>query len=232
MFKQSRTYLVSKKPCAHSREVAYPFVDDTLVEQVLADSLDQLYLFFRCQSRNHGFNHTSEGYFVDCDEAVVVHVGEEPHDELAIHAIGDASMPGNGIAKVLELECSLQSRCEETTKRSNERGKGCHDNNVKLYGSNGKGAPGRETIERRRNGVDMRNEDGVRDAEEDTRGRRGRRGGGRRGDNRVRVRTRTSLERPYAQGLHGNGEGIVVELVTKKKLDIIATEDAHGPHTY
>ena len=38
---------------------------------------------------------------------LVVHVGKETHDELAVHAISHTTMARNGITKVLDVEGTL-----------------------------------------------------------------------------------------------------------------------------
>ena len=57
---------------------------------------------------------------VDGDESVVVHVGEETHDELAVHTVGDTAVTGNRVTKILDLESALQTRGEETSKGSDQ----------------------------------------------------------------------------------------------------------------
>lgn len=74
---------------------------------------------------------------MDSNESVVVHVSEEAHDELTIHSISHASVAGNRVAKVLDLECSLQSGSKETAERSNERSESCQIESVQLDRSKG-----------------------------------------------------------------------------------------------
>jgi len=51
---------------------------------------------------------------------------------LAIHAVGDATVPGNTVPKVLDVECSLEPRCKEAAKGRHKRGKACKDEQVQL----------------------------------------------------------------------------------------------------
>lgn len=101
---------------------------------MLADPLDQLHLFLRCQLYC-GLNNISQGDVVKSNEAVVIHVGEKSHNELTVHTVGNATMPWNRISEVLDLEGSLQPRREEATKRRNERSKSRKDQNVELHWS-------------------------------------------------------------------------------------------------
>lgn len=89
---------------------------------------------------------------MDSNERVVVHVREEAHDKLAVHAVckrvsrcnhawlrkakqtRDTTMSGDGVSKVLNLEGTLESRSEESTKGSDETGKGSHGEDVELHG--------------------------------------------------------------------------------------------------
>lgn len=73
------------------------------------------------------------------DEALVVHEGEEAHYELAVHAVGDAAVAGNGFAEVLDLEGALEAGGEEAAEGGDERGEGGEDEDVKLHGRDGEG---------------------------------------------------------------------------------------------
>lgn len=102
---------------------------------MLANALDELYLLVRSQTRDRAFNYSSERDLVYRDEAVVVHVGEETHDELTVHAISDTAMARDRIAEVLDLECSLEAGSEEAAEWCNERGESREDENVHLHWS-------------------------------------------------------------------------------------------------
>ena len=85
---------------------------------MFADTLHQVHLLFWAQASDCSFDDASKRHLVDRDEAVIVHVGKETHDELTIHAISHTAMTGDGITKVLDLESPLDSRCKETTEGS------------------------------------------------------------------------------------------------------------------
>lgn len=118
---------------------------------MLAQPPNHLHLLFWGQSRDASLYDTSDGSLVNSDEAgktvsikkcaerlydslpLVVNKGEEAHDELAVHAVSHATVAGNRIAKVLDVECSLESGSKETTKWSNERSKGRENQDVELH---------------------------------------------------------------------------------------------------
>ena len=66
------------------------------------------------------------------NEARVVHKSNGSHDELAVHSVGHAAMSRNRVAKVLDLEGTLQSRCEEATEWSDQRGEGSERQDMEL----------------------------------------------------------------------------------------------------
>lgn len=99
----------------------YSFRDNALVVEMLAYSFHELHLLFRSQSRDCAFDNTAERDLIDRNEAVVVHVCEETHDELAIHSVRNTTMARNRIAEVLDFEGPLKSGSEEATKWSDER---------------------------------------------------------------------------------------------------------------
>ena len=74
------------------------------------------------------------------DETLIIHEGEEAHDELAIHAIGDAAVARDGLAEVLDFEGAFEARGEEAAKGRDERGEGCEDEDVELHGGDEDGA--------------------------------------------------------------------------------------------
>lgn len=78
-------------------------------------------------------NDRTNGSLVDCDERLVVHEGEESHDELAVHAICHASVAGDRVAKILDVEGTFEARGEETTEWSDERCKCRHGQDVELH---------------------------------------------------------------------------------------------------
>lgn len=65
---------------------------------------------------------------------MVVHVREEAHDELAVHAVSDATVTRDRLAEVLNLEGTLKTGGEEAAKGSNEGSEGGEDQDVELDG--------------------------------------------------------------------------------------------------
>lgn len=63
---------------------------------------------------------------------MIVHEGEESHDELAVHAVGDTAVTRDRFAKVFDLESTLQARRKESPEGSNERGKRSESQDVEL----------------------------------------------------------------------------------------------------
>lgn len=70
---------------------------------------------------------------------MVIHVREEAHYELAVHAIGDTAVAWDGVAKILDLEGAFEARGKETSKRRDERGECAEDEDVYLHWGHGKG---------------------------------------------------------------------------------------------
>jgi hypothetical protein len=94
---------------------------------------------------------------------LVVHVGKETHDELAVHTVSHTAMSGNGVTKVLDVEGTLQTRCEEATERSDQGSKGSENHDVELNrGDSDCGRQVRPVGRNERKLVSVRQEDGVR----------------------------------------------------------------------
>lgn len=70
---------------------------------------------------------------MNLDKGVEVHVGEEAHDELAVHTVRHAAVSWDRVAKVLNLEGALKTRSEEAAERSDERRKGGERQGVQLH---------------------------------------------------------------------------------------------------
>ena len=78
---------------------------------------------------------------------MVVQVREEAHNELAVHAVRDATVARNGVAEILDLEGALEARCEEAAKGRDERGERGEVEGVEVHGRDGDaevGADGEE----------------------------------------------------------------------------------------
>lgn len=69
---------------------------------------------------------------VDGNEAGVVEEGDGAHDELAVHAVRHATVTGNAVTKVLDLESALETGCEEATERCDPGSKGSQDEGVEV----------------------------------------------------------------------------------------------------
>lgn len=108
----------------------------------MAHALDKLNLLIGSQAGNGRLENSPQVDLVDRNEGVVIHVGEEAHDELAIHAVGDAAVAGDRVAKVLDLEGALETRGKETTEWGNQGRKRGQDESMELHGSKGDGPVG------------------------------------------------------------------------------------------
>lgn len=112
----------------------YSFRDCSLVVQILAQATDNLKLFLDSQTINGGLDDVPNTGLVHGNEAVVVHVGEESHDELAVHTVRNTTVARDRFAEVLDLESALKSGSEESTERRDQGGEGCENQNVELNG--------------------------------------------------------------------------------------------------
>lgn len=77
--------------------------------------------------------------FIHGNKTLVIHKGEQTHDELAIHAVGDAAMARDGFAKVFNFEGPFETRGEEAAKGGDEGGKSGEDEDVHLHRGDGDG---------------------------------------------------------------------------------------------
>ena len=100
---------------------------------MFADSLDKLHLLFHGKASDGCLDNSAEGYFVHCNEAVVVHVCKEAHDKLAIHAISDSTMPWDRIPKVLNFEGTLETRGKEAAEWCDKGGESSKNENMNLH---------------------------------------------------------------------------------------------------
>ena len=104
-----------------------------LIIQIFSQSSDDLYLLFCRQACNCGLDNAAHADFVDRNKTVVVHIREGSHDELAIHPVGHTSVTWDTVAKVLDLEGSLETRRKEASKGCNEGCEGSEDGDMELY---------------------------------------------------------------------------------------------------
>ena len=134
-----------------------------LVDKVSCEELDELDLLVGCQACDGSLKQIARGCLVHSDEALVVHESEEAHDELAVHAVGHSAVTRDRIAKVLDVERTLEAGGEEATERRNQRSEGRHDKDVELHRRDADG--GRQVGPVRRDErqlVGVRDEDRVR----------------------------------------------------------------------
>lgn len=104
-----------------------------LVAKIPRHVPNKLNLLVHSQARDSSLQDTTQPDLVRGDERVIVHEGEEAHDELTVHAIGHTTMPGNGVAKVLDFEGALESRGKEAAERRNQRSECGKDHGVDLH---------------------------------------------------------------------------------------------------
>lgn len=70
---------------------------------------------------------------------MVINIGEEAHDELAVHAVRHATVAGDRVTKVLDFEGTLEAGSKETTEGSDEGGKGGKDKGMHMQRLKGDG---------------------------------------------------------------------------------------------
>lgn len=128
---------------------------------MLAEDLDHLHLLLVGKAGDGRLNHAANSRVVHCNKTRVVEEGNGSHDELTVHAVRHAAVSGNRVAKVLDLECALQARREETTKGRNQRGKGPKHDDMELHGHDVKGTRDGKALGNKGDFIVARNEDGV-----------------------------------------------------------------------
>lgn len=115
------------------------------------------------QAHHRGLNHIPDTRLVDGNKALIIHKREKAHDELAIHAVGDAAVAGDGFAKVFDLEGAFEAGGEEAAEGGDQRGEGGEDEDVELHGRDVEGLRVAEEVGEV---VGLRDEDWVGDAGE------------------------------------------------------------------
>ena len=68
-----------------------------------------------------------------------VNIDKGGHQELTVESVHDSSMSRDQVSKIFDLECSLKSRCKETTKRTDDRSEERHEEAVDEEGVEGDG---------------------------------------------------------------------------------------------
>lgn len=116
------------------KQGTYAFRHGPLVAKVARHALDQLDLLIRSQTVDGRLHDRAKVSLVHGDEGVVVNIGEEAHDELAVHAVSDATVARNRVAKVLNFEGALETGSEETSEGCDQRCKGTEEEGVDLNG--------------------------------------------------------------------------------------------------
>jgi len=135
----------------------------SLVHQMFCQQLDDLDLLLWCKRGDRSLYNASRTRAVHGDEALVVHKGEKAHDKLAVHAVSHATVSGDRVTKVLDVECALQARSEEAAEGCDERGECRHDEDVELHWRDRDGGwEVRPVWWDEGKGVDVRDEDWIR----------------------------------------------------------------------
>ena len=67
------------------------------------------------------------------DEPLIVHKCEEAHDELAVHTVRNTTVARDRVAKVLDVEGTLEARSKEPSKRRDERRECGQHEDMKLH---------------------------------------------------------------------------------------------------
>ena len=132
--------------------------------QILRQPPHDLDLLLGRQARDGRLNDAAHARLIDGDETLIIHEGEKAHDELAIHAVRDAAVAGDGLAEVFDFEGPFQTRGEEAAEGRDQGREGCEDEDVELHGRD---VQGEEVGGERQPGgqvVGVWEEDGVRGA--------------------------------------------------------------------
>ena len=128
-----------------------------MVVKIFAQSPDNVQLLLDRQTSDRGFDDVSNRRRVHGNEAVVVHERKESHDKLAVHAVCDAAVSRDRLAKVLDFERALEAGRKEPAEGSNKGSKSSEDEDVELHWRNMNSAnvgPGRKMVGlRRKDGV-------------------------------------------------------------------------------
>ncbi len=105
---------------------------DILQDFVLRENLGELIidLQLRCGRQHHDGVH--EAIDVHVDEVRVIHIHENAHQQLTVHAVSDATMTGDALAKVLDLNSTLEAGREEAAKWCDKRCKHRNHQRVNL----------------------------------------------------------------------------------------------------
>lgn len=76
--------------------------------------------------------HNAQPVISYLDETLVIDGGKYAHQELAIKPIGQPTVSWDTLTEILNVECTLDTTSKETAKWSNQWGKTCHHEWMKL----------------------------------------------------------------------------------------------------
>ena len=101
-----------------------------------ADQVKKLHLLVRPQREQQIEEVVGRG---PAHKAVQVDVHKRGHDQLAVEAVHEAAVAGNGAAEVLEVEGALEAAGEEAAEGRQRRGEQREGERVQLEGVGGDG---------------------------------------------------------------------------------------------
>lgn len=104
---------------------ASSYYHDALSFHVLLQVLYQLQLLVNGKPANDHLQDRTHADVVFSNKTAIIDVGEHAHEELAVHAIGHPSMTRDAVAKILDVEGTLETRRKETSEWRHERCKNC-----------------------------------------------------------------------------------------------------------
>merc|ERR1719282_1298000 len=96
-------------------------------------------LLLRRQTRNSHLNNPADTTLINRNKTLIVHERKEPHNKLTIHTVGHTAMARDGVAKVLDVEGTFETRGEKAAEGGDEGGEGGHGEDVELHGGDGEG---------------------------------------------------------------------------------------------
>ena len=200
----------------------------------LAEQLQHLDLGLEVEPRGHIDDALDGGVGSDTgcvgaaerDEGPVVDVDEEPHKELAVHAVREPAVTRDEVAKVLDLERALEARSEEAAEGRDDGRKDGHDEPVELRGRVAKGDRPDEGAERggQRHGDGLSREHGVERAGGVREGQR-RDGAGQDGEPRHDARDKEARE----ASAHERAQKTLPRLARRQR-DERGAAAQHAPH--
>jgi len=107
---------------------------DTLASEVSRQIPNKLDLLFDREPADDGLEDGADCHSVFADQTAIIDVGEDTHQELAIHSISHSPVSGDAVTEILDVEGTLKSRSEKTTEWSDKRRKNGHDEDMEVVG--------------------------------------------------------------------------------------------------